>query len=640
MDFFQAQDNARRNTTRLVILFSAAVLTLVVMTNLLVMLVMSYFNRHQLVNEQTLFQHFDWHLFAMVGSAVIVVILVGSAYKLLQLAAGGKVVAESLGGHLISQNTTDPMQRKVLNVVEEMAIASGTPVPPVYIMEDEAGINAFAAGYNTGDAIIAVTRGCVEQLNRDQLQGVIAHEFSHILNGDMRMNIRLIGILHGILVIGLIGYYLLRSASYSRNSRSGNSAGPILGLGLGLMVIGFAGTFFGNWIKASLSRQREFLADASAVQFTRNPAGIAGALKKIGGLSNGSIINNPAAPEMSHAYFSNGVRSFLSSMFATHPPLEQRIRRLDRHWDGKFIAPAMESTATDETSTTPPHVAPTTAAMAAGITAAQVLQSIEDIGRPSEANLGYARQLLLEIPTQLVEAAREPYNARAIIYCLVINQESQVRDAQLLHLKQHGDEGVYQATIRLLPYTQKLARRFRLPLIDIAIGAMRQLSPAQYALFKHNFQILIEADRKIDIFEWVLQKIVYHHLEDEFMDRSPIARTAKYADVRQLRNECTLVFSLLAYQEHTGKTSAVDAFAAATEQLKLDALNLLPEAAISLADLNNAIDKLALLKPLAKPRFLKACVACITADGSISSSETELLRAIANAIDCPMPPLA
>lgn len=640
MDFFQAQDNARRNTTRLIVLFSAAVLSLVVMTNLLVMVVLSYFNRHQQPsNQPALFQHFDWHMFALVGSAVIVVILVGSAYKLLQLAAGGKVVAESMGGSLISQNTTDPVHRKLLNVVEEMAIASGTPVPPVYIMEDEAGINAFAAGYNTGDAIVCVTRGCVEQLNRDQLQGVIAHEFSHILNGDMRMNIRLIGILHGILVIGLIGYYLLRSASYSRNSRSGNSAGPILGLGLGLMVIGFAGTFFGNWIKATLSRQREYLADASAVQFTRNTDGIAGALKKIGGSVEGSIINNPSAPEMSHAYFCNGVSSFLSSMFATHPPLEQRIRRLDRHWDGKYIAPSTNTSAPEDTSTEQAHRTSTAVSLAAGITAAQVLQSIEDIGQPSDENLGYARQLLLNIPTQLLEAAREPYIARAIIYCLVINQEPNIRDSQLVHLKQHGDEGIYQEAIRLLPYMQKLERQFRLPLIDIAIGAMHQLSPAQYTLFKQNLQVLIEADRKIDIFEWVLQKIVYHHLENEFMERSPIARTAKYAHVNQLADECALVLSLLAYQEHAGKTSAVDAYTAASKQLKLESLNLLPEASIRLTDLNNAIDKLLLLKPLAKPIFLKACVACITADSEVSAGEAELLRAIANAIDCPMPPL-
>ena len=638
MNFFQAQDNARQNTLRLVILFALAVVTLVIMTNLLVMAVMAYFNTHGIMTWQTFFANFDWQLFVMVGAAVAVVVAAGSLYKLLQLAAGGKVVAESLGGRLISQNSTDPAHRKILNVVEEMAIASGTPVPPVYVMEDEPGINAFAAGYTTGDAVIGVTRGCIEQLNRDQLQGVIAHEFSHILNGDMRMNIRLIGILHGILIIGLIGYFILRSTAYSRGSsrRSDNSAGPILGLGLGLMVIGFAGTFFGNWIKASLSRQREFLADASAVQFTRNPDGIADALKKIGGLSAGSIVDNPSAPEMSHAFFCNGVNSFVASMFATHPPLEQRIRRLDRHWDGKYITPKVEAV-DDETAPADSSIPP--AAVAAGIAAAQVMQSIDQIGQPSDANLGYAVKLLQEIPPTLIQAAREPYKARALIYTLVINQEAHIRDSQLVHLKQNGDTGIYQETVSLLPQVNNLNRQWRLPLIDIAMGALRQLSPAQYALFRKNLRVLIEADNKIDLFEWALQKIVHHHLDNEFENRSPMSRTAKYARLEQLRQECVLVLSLLAYSEHAGTLAAQHAFAAGVQQLSLQGMTILPEATINLSTLNAAIDKLALLKPLVKPQLLKACVACITADRKITASETELLRAIANAIDCPMPPL-
>lgn len=635
MDFFQAQDNARQNTTRLVVLFALAVLSLVIMTNLLVMLVMNYFNRHAAPGPQSLFTHFDWQLFSLVGIGVIVVVAAGSLYKLLQLAAGGKVVAESLGGRLISPNTADPVRRKVLNVVEEMAIASGTPVPPVYVLEDETGINAFAAGYTTGDAVIAVTRGCIEQLNRDQLQGVIAHEFSHILNGDMRMNIRLMGILHGILVIGLIGYFILRSTAYSRSSRRGSNAGPILGLGLGLVAIGFAGSFFGNWIKAALSRQREFLADASAVQFTRNTEGIAEALKKIGGLTQGSIIDNPAAPEMSHAFFCNGVNSFLTSLFATHPPLEQRIRRLDRHWDGKFIAPKAE---VDTVTPAPRADKPQAATMAAGVVAAGVMQAIDNIGQPDDAHVDYANKLLASLPPALREAARETYKARALIYTLVINDEAKVRDMQLVHLKQNGDAGVYAETIKLLPQIKNLDRQSRLPLIDIALGSLHQLSAAQYSLFKKNLQALIEADNKIDLFEWALQKIVQHHLDNEFENRSPMSRTAKYTRLDPLRQECVLVFSLLAYAEHGSSLATQHAFDAAAKQIQLAGIHLLPEAKINLQTLNTAIDKLALLNPLIKPQFLKACVACITADGKVSATERELLRAIANTIDCPMPP--
>ena len=312
MDFFQSQDTARRNTTRLIVFFALAVICLIVITNLLVMVLFGFLQTgEEGVTLEVIAAQFDWEVFFIIGALVTLVILGGSVYKTLALSGGGTTVAESLGGRLISHNTTDLHERKVLNVVEEMAIASGTPVPPVYLMDDEQGINAFAAGYTPSDAVIGVTRGTIAYLSREELQGVIAHEFSHILHGDMRLNIRLIGVLHGILLIGLIGYYILRSV----RGGSSKNAGPILGLGLGLLVIGYAGTFFGNLIKASVSRQREFLADASAVQFTRNKQGIAGALKKIGGHSYGSVLDTPEAPSMSHAYFSTGVSSFLQSMF-------------------------------------------------------------------------------------------------------------------------------------------------------------------------------------------------------------------------------------------------------------------------------------------------------------------------------------
>ena len=337
MNFFESQDRVRKNTFQLVLLFSLAVITLIIMTNLLVMVVFGYINSQQAQEGGDLLQQMDWQTFATIGVGVGVVILVGSLYKIMTLSAGGKAVAESLGGQLIPQDTNDLKQRKLLNVVQEMAIASGTPAPPVYLLTGEEGINAFAAGFTPRDAVIGVTQGTIDHLSRDQLQGVIAHEFSHIFNGDMRLNIRLMGILNGILIIGIIGYYILYSASFSGRGRSsGKGAGGIIALAIGLMVLGFAGTFFGGLIKAAVSRQREYLADASAVQFTRNPDGIAGALKRIGGLEFGSKIKNPGAPEVSHAFFAQGISGFMSSLSATHPPFAKRIKRIDPHWDGKF----------------------------------------------------------------------------------------------------------------------------------------------------------------------------------------------------------------------------------------------------------------------------------------------------------------
>ena len=336
MNFFESQDRVRKNTLLLVGLFVLAVVVLILMANLLIMIVFGFIDSEQLRSGSTFFAKMDWKTFATVGAGVGVVVAGGSFYKMIALSAGGKVVAESLGGRLIPRNTENPNQRKLLNVVEEMAIASGTPAPPVYLLTGENGINAFAAGFSSRDAVLGITQGAVDHLSREQLQGVVAHEFSHIFNGDMRLNIRLMGALNGILVLGILGYYLLRSASFSGRRRGKDSgAAAMLALAIGLMVIGFAGTFFGGLIKAAVSRQREFMADASAVQFTRNPSGIAGALKRIGGLEFGSKLDNPGAAEVSHAFFAQGVSGFMQWLSATHPPLRERILRIDPQWDGQ-----------------------------------------------------------------------------------------------------------------------------------------------------------------------------------------------------------------------------------------------------------------------------------------------------------------
>jgi len=338
MNFFEAQARSRKNTVQLVCLFAVAVVSLIVMTNLLVMVAIGYFNDQQLQGGGSWLSQMDWSMVATISAAVCVVILAGSLYKIMVLSGGGKSVAEALGGRLVPQNSDDLKQRRLLNVVAEMAIASGTPAPPVYVLADEPGINAFAAGFSPRDAVIGVTQGAIDHFDRDQLQGVIAHEFSHIFNGDMRLNMRLMGVLHGILMIGAIGYFITRSVSHARPSgKNGKGVAGIMVLGIGLMVVGYAGTFFGSLIKAAVSRQREYLADASAVQFTRNPDGIAGALKKIGSITIGSKLENPGAPEVSHAFFAQGVSSFMEAFSATHPPLAKRILRIDPHWDGKFV---------------------------------------------------------------------------------------------------------------------------------------------------------------------------------------------------------------------------------------------------------------------------------------------------------------
>ena len=333
MDFFERQDQARRNTKLLVAYFIAAVILIVAA----VYLVIAALFLREKYEPGTI--AWLWHakLFWGVTLGTLAIILGGTLYKMSEVSGGGGAVAKMLGGRLLNPGTQDEHERKLLNVVEEMSIASGTPVPEVYVLDQEESINAFAAGHTTNDAAIGVTRGCARTLSRDELQGVIGHEFSHILNGDMRLNVRLIGIVHGILCIAILGRILLRTGS-SSSSGSGNRKGsnPLPVIGVALLIIGGIGVLFGRLIKSAVSRQREFLADAAAVQFTRNPAGLSGALKKIGGYVFGSRLLTPHAEEASHLYFGNGLGEAWFGLMATHPPLDERIRAIDPSFDGKY----------------------------------------------------------------------------------------------------------------------------------------------------------------------------------------------------------------------------------------------------------------------------------------------------------------
>ena len=639
MNFFKSQDVARKNTRRLVALFLLAIASLIILTNLLVLVVFNHLNVN-VASTEILNSRFDWNAVIMISAGVTSVILFGSLYKVLSLSAGGARVAEMLDAELLVEDSGDPDKQKILNVVEEMAIASGTPVPPVYLM-DEDGINAFAAGYKASDAVIGITRGAIEKLSREQLQGVIAHEFSHIFNGDMRLNIRLIGILHGITIIGTIGYYLLRSSSRSSHRRSkDNNGGGIVFLGLGLLVIGYAGTFFGNLIKAAVSRQREFLADASAVQFTRNPDGIAGALKRIGGNATGSLMENSHTAEISHALFSQGVSNYFEGLFATHPPLSERIQRIDPYWDGEFEYETEKEPAEvveDSDATKREQLAQSAAILATIATTMSSDTVTEQIGQASIEHLNYSHNLIANIPDILKNAAHEPCGARALIYFMVLDKDSDLRKQQLHHLMAHADPGAYQETVKLNLRIDSIENEYRLPLIDMALSSLRQLSKKQYHLFKENLSILIEMDTKISLFEWIIQKIVTHHLDRVFEIKQP--KTKKHLSLRKTQNSCAILLSLLC---HTGKQHGINkqqAFDIARKELNGFDISLLERNALNLNMLNQALNELAHIKPLEKPRLLKACAACITADQMITIAESELFRAIADTLDCPMPPL-
>jgi Zn-dependent protease with chaperone function len=678
MNFFEQQDLAHRNTKRLVFLLCLAVISLIAITTLMFSAAFYYMELNTLgmMTNTGLWhgmsQTMSWKIVAGISVTVCTVIILGSLYKLIQLSSGGRAVAEALGGRPLNVINANADEKKILNVVEEMAIASGTPVPPVYLIEDDA-INAFAAGHTPQDAVIGVTRGCIHLLTRDELQGVIAHEFSHIFHGDMRLNLRLVALLNGILLLGLIGEFLLRSSGYRRafgpnnfSSSKNKSPAAMMGLGFGLVIIGYTGTFFGKLIKAAVSRQREFLADASAVKFTRNPDGIGGALKKLGGYAGGSKIDAANASEYSHLFFGEGTgASNFFNALATHPPLEQRIKRIDPHWDGQFshinaYQETQQSNVGENTyieegrlgakpedallfviagsqalndSHQNVNVQPTfDTPQTANEFAVCVDQAFQAIGQPNQSHLAYAQQTLNSISTQLHDAAHNPWEAQALMFGLLLNKEMNTQAEQWQILEKVFSETQIQSLKPWALQASLLEPRLRLALLDISLPALKQLSLPQYQLFKTAMSSVIRANDHTDLIEWSFFRIITHNLEPR---KSP----HRFVDLTQLRNEACTLLSIIAYAGADSIEDAQAAFNSSKTLLGFDDAVLMNEADYSLMDLDLAITRLNALKPLQKPKLLKAMSQCVLADQNITVLEAELFRAIADTLDCPVPPL-
>jgi Zn-dependent protease with chaperone function len=651
MDFFNSQDKARRKTLRLVLLFSAAVLGLIILTNLVVaagFVFAQNFNTTIVATDlkARFLEQITPVRFGTISAVVVCVVVMASLYKLVVLSSGGRAIAEMLGGRLVPPMTQDLAERRLINVVEEMAIASGTPVPPVYVMDDEA-INAFAAGYSVDDAVLGVTRGTLKHLNRDELQGVIAHEFSHIVNGDSRLNIRLMAALHGILVIGIIGYGILRGMGRTGGSRRGGSAAPALVMGLGLMVVGYAGTFFGNLIKAAVSRQREFLADASAVQFTRQPEGIAGALKKIGGFGLGSKIESTNPQEASHIFFGQAISPLFSALMDTHPPLEKRIKAIEPRWNGRFPKVEVEHVVEVPEEEADVAVEAPVMALAAGAEtvhvderplAEHIEQAIEDrVGRLEAGDLDRARELIASIPKDLLNAARDPWGGRALVYALLLDVQASIRAKQVALVQERAESGVPEFLTRSVAEVDALPHELRVPLLELVIPALKSLSETQYARFSEITVDLIKADEEIELFEWVLHELLIQHLKPHFGNARPVR--PRYRRPEQIREAVSNVLSTLAQSGHDGETQRQRAFEAGRESL---GISLEPnwERDANPRRFQKGVSQFRRLYPLAKPRVLKALAACAGADGEIRQAELDLLKGISAALDCPMPPLS
>ena len=618
MDFFHHQDAARRRTAWLVCLFGLAVAAIVLAVYVVVAALAERLG--------------DLRLLAAVSTATLTVIASGSLYRMAQLRAGGETVALELGGRRLDPCTTDLAERRLLNVVEEMALASGTPVPPVYVLDEEPGINAFAAGNDPASAVIGVSRGSLVYLTRDELQGVVAHEFSHILNGDMRLNLRLVGMLHGILLLAIIGYYLLQAAGRSagRASKKGGAAGALVLLGLALLIIGFVGVFFARLIRAAVSRQREYLADASAVQFTRYPAGIAGALKKIGGLQQQSRIRHPHAEELSHLFFADAFAGSFLNWLATHPPLAKRIRRLDPSFDGTFPRtqplpgeePAAE--ARGAVPVRPPRIAVMPETLAG------------QVGTLAPVHLAYAAALKDQVPKPLWDATAEPHAAQAVLYALLLDNEPAVRERQWEALRSAAGDAACRHARQWVPLIDALPADALLPLAERAVPALRQLSPSQYAEFRRSVEALVKADGRLDLFEYALQAMVLRALDLHFGLAAP--SRAQYYGLGRLLEPLAIVLSTLAYIGQRTPEEAQQAFDLGAARISRK-MALCPKKQCTLGHLDAALAELRVAAPKLKRQMVEALWTCAAADGTVTRREGEFLRVIMAMLDCPMPPL-
>ena len=637
MDFFAHQDLARKNSRRFVMLYTAAVLAICTATGITFGLA-SWFLADAPESQRPMMTLIIGGVAAAIAALVI---LSGSLYRINDLRGGGSSVARGLGGILIDPATRDPDERRVLNVVEEMAIASGVPVPPVFMMPKEKRINAFAAGYSPGDAVIGVTKGCVEGLTRDELQGVMAHEFSHILNGDMRLNIRMMGFLNGILLITIAGRLLFEISP--RTGRSKEGAGIMLVLfliAISLLIIGSVGALSAKIIQSAVSRQREFLADASAVQFTRNPDGIGNALRRIGGTAGRAKIRHPRAEESSHMFFGEAVgnRSMLSATLATHPPLKIRIKRVLPSWDGTFLDPIEKQIPVDPDAGN--RFKRRMEQLADGDLGAigDLMPMLALSGTMTPKHIDHAQELIGSIPDGLREAAREISTGRAVVYAMLLDRKDEaLRRGQLAHLSKHADPMIAKETERIAPLAIALKREQRLPLLDMALGSLAHMSDNQHATFRRNVDVLIKMDKSIDLFEWVTMNTLRRHLDERFGIAKPVP--VQYYNLKQLGHEVSVVLSMLAYTGSSDEYNAGEAVLMGEGAVRGIGVRQLPQSEVNMRETDNALKTLAQCSAQIKKQILKACALVVGADRQVTTNEAEMLRAIADSLGVPTPPL-
>ncbi len=623
MNFFAHQEQARRQSRKLFLLFALAVIAIIAAVDLVAVVVFS-----QAGDLETQPSSSDPLMIILITSAVTgCVILIASLTRMAGLRSGGAKVARSLGGTQINARSSDPLHRRLRNVVEEIALAAGMPVPDIFVLEGESGINAFAAGFTPSDAAIAVTNGALEQLSRDELQGVIAHEFSHILNGDMRLNLRLMGVLFGILMLSILGQRLLFATSYGRSSRS-REGGGIVFVALAVVIVGYVGLFFGRLIKASVSRQREFLADASAVQFTRSPSGIANALKKIGGATEHGVLQDPGVEEVSHMLFASGLRRSLSGMLATHPPLAERIRRIEPGYRSESgVQPTLSGSAGNSV---------TAGFAGADIASDSPLQKmISRSGRLGKAELALGIEAHDAVDDDLLHQTHAREQATAMVCSLLLSADSQTRKRQLDMIELKDDSDELERVKALYQRIKTIPPEARFSLLELVFPALKARPARELRQLLSLIDQLIRADGIIEIYEYAVSRLIRVLVGDALAPDKP----AKPCKLDQARIELSELFAVLA---QTGNPSPEAARAA--YEAGLSTLLPMHRPAFSTPQnwvqaLDRSLDRLAGLPPLICEGLVQALATTITHDRRVTHQESTLFRAICGSLHVPLPPL-
>jgi len=636
MNFFKHQDRARRQTRRLVFLFVLAVLAIVVAVDLALLLA---FGLSDLDSGVAPFSAggVAGNLPLLIGGAAATasVIGLGSLFKTASLRGGGGTVARALGGTLVDADVRDPLRRRLRNIVEEIALASGVPVPEIYVLEQEAGINAFAAGFTPSDAAVAVTRGAMEKLSRNELQGVIAHEFSHIFNGDMRLNIRLMGALFGILMLALIGRRVLHSARYMGRSRD-SGGGAIILVAVALTAVGYIGLFFGRWIKSAVSRQREFLADASAVQFTRDPDGISGALKKIAVYGDGSYLD-AESEEVGHMLFGAGQKMHI---FATHPPLVARIRRIEPRFREEELADLSrrierEARLDSERRERVAAEEERRSARRSGPSVFDPARFMDQIGNPHWERLLMAAAVAASIPENVKTAAHSADWAPEVLFYTLLDRNPEVREQQMLIIARRMGSDSDRRVQGLLGAEEELAPEQRLPLMEVALPSLKRHPPDFVRKVLETVNGLIRADGRIDVFEYLLARVVSLYLW-EAMNPDKV-RNAGSLTLQRLSTEAATVIAILARHGQADEAGALAAYGKGIEALGLDSPPSMPVTDDWIESLDAALAKLDRLRMQGKETLVRALIETVTADDGLVAEELELLRAACAMLHVPVP---